>query len=174
MFVSGPDGNDVLLSIEHLRFADGTVNLNDGSALFDTLFYLRNQPDVFHADVDARAHYDSSAGARGAIRIAFFDSSGYLAVNPDVAAAGVNPLDHYHLFGWHEGRDPSALFDTRSISSAIPMSRRRASIRSSTISPLVRPKGASAMRRSGRIAAASTRSSICCTIRMWQPPASIR
>ena len=25
---------------------------------------------------------------------------------------GVNPLDHYHLSGWHEGRDPSADFDT--------------------------------------------------------------
>ena len=53
-----------------------------------------------------------SAGTRAAIRIAFFDSHGYLAVNPDVAAAGINPLDHYHQFGWHEGRDPSANFDT--------------------------------------------------------------
>ena len=44
VFVSGPDGIDKLLSIEHLRFADGTVNLNDGNALFDTLFYLQPQP----------------------------------------------------------------------------------------------------------------------------------
>jgi serralysin len=29
-----------------------------------------------------------------------------------VAAAGVNPLDHYSSRGWHEGRDPSASFDT--------------------------------------------------------------
>ena len=29
-----------------------------------------------------------------------------------MAAAGINPLDHYHNSGWHEGRDPSAAFDT--------------------------------------------------------------
>jgi glucose/arabinose dehydrogenase len=110
--VSGPDGNDVLISIEHLRFADGTINLDDGSVLFDTLFYLSTYPDVFHAGVDARAHYDAFGFREGRAPNAFFDSSGYLAANPDVAAAGVNPLDHYHLSGWREGRDPSALFDT--------------------------------------------------------------
>ena len=37
----------------------------------------------------------------------------YMALWPfDVAAAGVNPLDHYMTFGWREGRDPSAGFDT--------------------------------------------------------------
>ena len=112
VFVSGPDGNDVLLSIDHLRFADGTVSLNDGSALFDTLFYLHDQPDVFHAGVDPHAHYDIFGWREGRDPNPFFDSSGYLAANPDVAAAGVNPLDHYHQFGWHEGRDPSADFDT--------------------------------------------------------------
>jgi len=112
VFVSGPDGNDELLSIDHLRFADGTVSLNDGSALFDTLFYLHDQPDVFHAGVDPHAHYDIFGWREGRDPNPFFDSTGYLASNPDVAAAGANPLDHYHQFGWHEGRDPSADFDT--------------------------------------------------------------
>lgn len=39
-----------------------------------------------------------------------FDRGYYLALNPDVAAAGVDPLAHYQQFGWHEGRDPNALF----------------------------------------------------------------
>ena len=26
--------------------------------------------------------------------------------------AGINPLDHYNDYGWREGRDPSAGFDT--------------------------------------------------------------
>ena len=29
-----------------------------------------------------------------------------------MAAAGADPLRHYHEFGWLEGRDPSAFFDT--------------------------------------------------------------
>ena len=29
-----------------------------------------------------------------------------------MAAAGVNPLQHYEAFGWQEGRNPNALFDT--------------------------------------------------------------
>ena len=41
-----------------------------------------------------------------------FDPSYYLAHNPDVAAAGVDPLQHFLTFGWHEGRNPSAVFDT--------------------------------------------------------------
>ena len=36
----------------------------------------------------------------------------YLAHNPDVAAAHVDPLQHFRTFGWKEGRDPNALFDT--------------------------------------------------------------
>ena len=32
--------------------------------------------------------------------------------NPDVAAAGVDPYQHFQIFGWREGRDPNALFDT--------------------------------------------------------------
>ena len=30
----------------------------------------------------------------------------------DVFQAGVNALDHFNTFGWHEGRDPNAFFDT--------------------------------------------------------------
>ena len=112
VFVSGSDGNDVLLSIEHLRFADGTVSLNDGSALFDTLFYLHDQPDVFHAGVDPHAHYDIFGWREGRDPNEFFDSSAYLSANPDVRAAGVNPLEHYHNSGWRQGRDPGPNFDT--------------------------------------------------------------
>jgi hypothetical protein len=32
----------------------------------------------------------------------------------------VNPLDHYHDFGWREGRDPSAAFDTKAYLAANP------------------------------------------------------
>jgi subtilisin-like proprotein convertase family protein len=110
--VSGPDGSDTLHRIEHLQFADGTVDVNDGNLLFDTLFYLAQNPDVFQADVNALNHYGTFGRHEGRDPNAFFDTSGYLGANKDVAAAGMDPLDHYHAFGWIEGRDPSAGFDT--------------------------------------------------------------
>ena len=33
--------------------------------------------------------------------------------NPDVAAAGVDAYRHFQEFGWKEGRDPNAFFDTK-------------------------------------------------------------
>jgi hypothetical protein len=107
--------NATLTSIEHLQFADTTItpaNLADGNPLFDTLYYLSRNPDVFQAGVNALAHFNVSGRHEGRNPSAFFDTSGYLAVHADVAAAGVNPLDHYHQVGWQQGRDPSARFDT--------------------------------------------------------------
>lgn len=41
-----------------------------------------------------------------------FDAFYYLQHNPDVAAAGVDPYEHFQQFGWREGRNPNAFFDT--------------------------------------------------------------
>ncbi|HWX49081.1 MAG TPA: Ig-like domain-containing protein [Roseomonas sp.] len=41
-----------------------------------------------------------------------FDKAYYLAHNPDVAGAGIDALTHYQSFGWQEGRDPNAFFNT--------------------------------------------------------------
>jgi hypothetical protein len=40
------------------------------------------------------------------------DDGFYLAHNPDVRAAGIDPEIHYARYGWREGRNPNALFDT--------------------------------------------------------------
>ena len=62
--VVGPDGTDTLISIEHLQFADTTITpaavANDGNPLFDTLYYLSRNPDVFHAGVNALDHFNAS------------------------------------------------------------------------------------------------------------------
>ena len=42
-----------------------------------------------------------------------FDAGFYLASYPDVAVAGVDPFEHYLLYGYREGRNPSAAFDSR-------------------------------------------------------------
>ena len=63
----------------------------------------------------------ASAGTRGAIRTPGSTPRGiYLAHYADVAAAGVNPLGHYMTFGWREGRDASAGFDTLGYLAASP------------------------------------------------------
>ena len=51
----------------------------------------------------------SLTGLSGA---ALVDAPFYYAHNADVAAAGVVSATHYDQSGWHEGRDPSALFST--------------------------------------------------------------
>jgi hypothetical protein len=87
-------------------------NDGDGNGLFDTPFYLSQNPDVEQARVNALDHFNASGFREGRDPNGFFDTSGYLAVNKDVAASGVNPIDHFHTIGWKEGRDPSAHFDT--------------------------------------------------------------
>jgi glucose/arabinose dehydrogenase len=110
--VSGPDGNDTLTAVAHLRFADGTINTNDGDPLLDAIFYDVQYADVFQARIDAKSHFDTFGWREGRDPNTFFDTSFYLAVNRDVAAAGINPLQHYRASGWSEGRDPSPNFDT--------------------------------------------------------------
>jgi hypothetical protein len=111
--VSGPDGNDTVSMVEHLRFGDGTINYNDGSVLFDTIYYDRSNLDVFHANIDAMAHYNAIGWREGRDPNPYFDSSWYLAVNADVRALNMSPLAHYQQIGWREGRDPGPNFDTK-------------------------------------------------------------
>jgi GT2 family glycosyltransferase len=42
----------------------------------------------------------------------FFNVQYYLDCYPDVAASNINPLFHFNEFGWKEGRNPSATFNT--------------------------------------------------------------
>ena len=119
LVLTGPEGRDVLLNVEHYRFTDGTVD-NDASALVDDLYYFIRYPDIWNARVDPEKHFAEFGWREGRDPNAFFDTKGYLAANPDVAAAGVNPLQHYHDFGWKEGRDPSPNFDTDKYLAAYP------------------------------------------------------
>ena len=148
--------------------------VDDGNALFDSLYYLSRNPDVLQAGVDPQLHYNVIGWKEGRDPNGFFDTSGYLAVNKDVAAAGINPLDHYHNSGWHEGRDPSAKFDTTRYLIKNP------DVAAAEIDPLrtffspAAPKAGSPIRRSGPSRTASTRSTTCSTIPTSRRPASIR
>jgi serralysin len=111
--VSGPDGMDTLYSVENLQFANGTVHLNDGNALFDTLFYDRTYQDVFQAGVNALAHYNGGGWKEGRDPNPYFDTSFYVALHPEVLKSGMTPLEHYHQIGWKLGYDPAPNFDTQ-------------------------------------------------------------
>src|SRR5262249_53455061 len=58
--VSGPDGTDTVTEVEHLQFADGTIDVNDGNPLFDTVYYMSHNLDVFHAHVNALQHFNQT------------------------------------------------------------------------------------------------------------------
>jgi Ca2+-binding RTX toxin-like protein len=111
VFIS--DGSQVtqLSGIESVQFQDGTVRIDDGDPLFDSLLYSRDNLDVFAARVDPRAHYADFGAAEGRDPNALFSTEGYLSANADVRGSGMNPLEHYRNFGGAEGRDPSLRFD---------------------------------------------------------------
>lgn len=89
------------------------IGLNYACALFDTAWYLDQNPDIAQAGCDPLQHYLEYGAWEMRNPNPLFDSDWYLAVNPEVAQTGVNPLVHYLTIGAAENRDPHPLFDTR-------------------------------------------------------------
>ncbi|KAB1073843.1 hypothetical protein [Methylobacterium soli] len=111
----------------------GWKEARDPSSGFDLELYVAHNPDVKAAAVDPLTHY--LAFGRGEGREAFtaigrpsdigqargFDAEFYLLSNSDVAKAALTAggdsysyaLQHFNQFGWHEGRNPNAVFDTK-------------------------------------------------------------
>ena len=73
-------------------------------ALFDTNYYLTQNPDVKAAGVDPLLHYEAYGWREQRDPSLLFSVSKYLTMNPDVKAAGANPLPHYLQYGQYEGR----------------------------------------------------------------------
>jgi hypothetical protein len=88
--------------------------------LFDSEWYLEQNPDVRTSGIDPLRHYLQSGGTEGRDPHPLFDSDWYLEQNPDVREAGVNPLVHYLERGWRESRDPSVLFSLKGFVRACP------------------------------------------------------
>lgn len=79
--------------------------------LFDSDWYLQQNPDVAAAGINPLQHYMQHGWHEGRDPNPLFDTSFYLEKNPDVAQAGINPLTHYSRDGWREGRSPHPEFD---------------------------------------------------------------
>jgi hypothetical protein len=89
--------------------APSLANAKDLEAIRNSLFfnsqhYLKMNPDVGAAGVDAAFHYLVYGGREGRDPGPFFSTKAYLARYPDVAEAGLNALLHYETRGRRENR----------------------------------------------------------------------
>lgn len=130
---ANPDVNKAAVNPLTHYDAGGWKEGRDPSAGFDDELYLARNPDVRAAGVDPLSHYLSvgifegrpayaAVGRGGDITAAHgFDAEYYLLANLDVAGAALTvggdsfafALQHYEQHGWHEGRNPNAVFDTK-------------------------------------------------------------
>jgi hypothetical protein len=78
------------------------------SLFFNSAHYLKTNPDVRAAGMDAALHYLVYGGREGRDPGPFFSTKAYLARYPDVAEAGVNALLHYETQGRRENRIAAA------------------------------------------------------------------
>lgn len=74
------------------------------SGLFDTNYYLLNNPDVCQRDVNPLWHFIKVGWKEGRNPSEKFNTALYLYINPDVESAYINPLVHYIKHGIKEGR----------------------------------------------------------------------
>lgn len=111
---------DVLISgvnplVHYLRFGKDEGRLIAPSAvkyvpyileskLFDSDWYLANNPDIAGTGIDPALHYVYKGAAEGRDPGPEFNTQRYLRDYPDVAEKGMNPLVHYVLYGRQEGK----------------------------------------------------------------------
>ena len=74
------------------------------SDLFDTEWYLEQNPDVKNAKIDPVLHYINYGWKEGRNPSSQFNGNDYLEYNTDVKLAKINPLVHYETSGKSEGR----------------------------------------------------------------------
>ena len=95
----------------------GVAQRQNPSPLFDSEYYLQQNPDVAEAlaggsfNGDPLLHYVTSGATEGRDPNSYFDTDYYVAQNPGVVESGLNPLEHYVFLGSSQGADPSANFD---------------------------------------------------------------
>jgi GT2 family glycosyltransferase len=79
--------------------------LIQSSKLFDSEWYLHENPDVAEQRIDPIIHYIENGASEGRNPGPLFDGNRYLYENNDVDLNQTNPLIHYIKFGLPEGRE---------------------------------------------------------------------
>lgn len=90
---------------------EGAARGYDPHPLFQSRFYLEQNPDVAATGVNPLLHYLRVGGDEGRNPNPFFDTRWYRQQPPEIPSQA-NPLVHYLLCGAREGRDPSPRFST--------------------------------------------------------------
>jgi GT2 family glycosyltransferase len=86
------------------RAVEKSVTLVNGSAFFDSNWYLTQYPDVAGSGMEPARHYLLYGAAEGRDPGPLFSTRAYLETHEDIGDAGLNPLVHYLVFGQNEGR----------------------------------------------------------------------
>ncbi|MBY5924890.1 MULTISPECIES: class I SAM-dependent methyltransferase [unclassified Halomonas] len=82
------------------------LKLVKASGLFDSQWYLAQNPDVKDSGIPAIEHFVRFGGQEGRSPSERFDTQWYLNEYPDVVDSNINPLVHYLRFGRQEQRLP--------------------------------------------------------------------
>jgi glycosyltransferase involved in cell wall biosynthesis len=108
-YVARNSGVSPETALEH--YLNNGLRLDPGP-LFDTKWYLGQNPQIEAFGENPLAHYLEFWATEGGDPHPLFDTNWYLKKYPDVAQANVPPLRHYVEWGAAEGRDPNPLFDS--------------------------------------------------------------
>lgn len=98
--------HQVLLELR--RSEDERIIISAG--LFDSVYYLKENPDVALSGIDALRHYILHGANEGRNPHPLFDDEFYRKENPDVDLKQINPLVHFIRHGVHEGRRRNKFF----------------------------------------------------------------
>jgi GT2 family glycosyltransferase/glycosyltransferase involved in cell wall biosynthesis len=96
----------------HYVFLGGAKRGINPSPLFDTRFYLKNNPDVDASEVNPLSHFLTVGARERRTPCRLFDPHFYLSHNPVTSEAESNPLLHFIKTGAQQGFKPTELFDT--------------------------------------------------------------
>jgi VCBS repeat-containing protein len=124
----GAEGEDTLVGVEHLAFADKSFDLVAAARtappgygvaddfLFDPVYYLLENAELVPAQSLASAwqNYLDAGAAQGRAPTSWFDAAYYEAKWPDLAPLELDAATlfrHFNLFGVWEGRSPGPAFD---------------------------------------------------------------
>ncbi|OYU53630.1 MAG: hypothetical protein CFE27_01765 [Alphaproteobacteria bacterium PA1] len=89
----------------------GILENHSPSPLFDSQFYLKQNPDVAESGVPAFWHFLSRGIKENRQPNWFFEPEFYLNAYPDLKGSKQGPLKHFAVSGMKEGRKGSVLFD---------------------------------------------------------------
>jgi GT2 family glycosyltransferase len=108
----------------------GAYEGRNPNPLFDSAYYLAENPDVSAAGKNPLAHFLECGASQGRRPNPLFDTAYYLEQNPDASAAGMNPLQHFLEVGSAAGRKPNPDFDP------VEYLRRNPDVAASGVNPL--------------------------------------